>query len=59
MVAITQGDGARGRRKGKERGPGPFMNSKVKYTPDVQKGPFLSLNLAARNGIYNEAIFRA
>lgn len=59
MVAITQGDGVRGRRKGKEMGPGPCMNSKVKYTPDVQKGPFHFLNLAGRNGIYNESIFRA
>ena len=36
MVAITQEDGVRGRRKGRERSPGSCMNSVVKYTPDVE-----------------------
>lgn len=40
------------------------MNSKVKYTPDAQKGAFffcpffLFLNQTGRNGICNEVIFR-
>lgn len=58
MVAITQEDGVRGRRKGRERSPGSCMNSVVKYTPDVPFFLFL-FYLAGRNGIYNEAIFRA
>lgn len=44
-MAITQGDELRGRRKGKARGPGSCVNSIMKYTPGVQKGPFIFLNL--------------
>lgn len=40
MVAITQGDGGRRKRKGNERGSSSCMNSIMKYTPDVQKGSF-------------------
>lgn len=54
--SFGRGDGVRGTQKGKERAPA-CMSSIMKYTPDIQKGPFIFFE-SSRNGIYNEAIFR-